>query len=383
MDSRVEVARKLVTVRRISNVLPIVNTHFNIVMVDGWRVVVRSMDNFREGQLVVYLEIDSFLPNTSYFWEYCARSSAKMDGEIGYLVRTVMKGKHISQGLIFPLETFSEITEIFNQLKNKHSNVEAVNKLMDMSFEKELGVKKWENPQGKRDHVLGRAPVFFPQPGCTRAQNMTDLFERYGQIPFQITEKLDGYPMTIYCIQKGSQWNSSLPPLPEHQQQDGPMRIGICNRPDDLMDHKDSWFWTTAKDQGMLNKIRELGNEIRNVAIQGELCGSSIYTNSMGFAPGKHHFYAFDIFDIDRQKYLKPHRFLDACSRLHIDHAPVIEPSTRLSDFATNVDNLIAKAEGTGLLGAPREGLIFKEVDGGRTFKAISNSWLLQTGKAQ
>lgn len=383
MDSKVEVARKLVTVRRISNVIPIAKTPFNTIMVDGWRVVVKSKDSFREGQLIVYFEIDSFLPSTTYFWEYCARSTAEMDGEIGYLVRTVIKGKHISQGLIFPLETFSEITEILDQLKNKHPEAEALKHLMDMSFEKELGVKKWEAPQGKRDHVLGRAPVFFQQPGCARAQNMTDLFVRYGEIPFQITEKLDGYPMTIYCVQKDSQWDSSLPPLPEHQQQDGPMRVGICNRPDDLMDHKDSWFWTTAKDQGILSKIRELGKEIRNVAIQGELCGSSIYTNSMGFAPGKHHFYAFDIFDIDRQKYLKPCRFLDTCSRLNIDHAPVIEPIIRLLDFATDTDDLIAKAEGVGLLGAPREGLVFKEVDGGRTFKAISNSWLLQTGKGQ
>lgn len=377
------VTRKLVTVRRIEYVIPISGTPFVTVKIGGWRVVVNSNEGFREGQLVVYFEIDSILPNTGYFWEFCVRNNAESDGKPVFLVGTVMKSKHISQGLVFHLDTFSEVTSVFNELKSKYRYDEALQRLMDRSFEKELGVEKWEAPQDEDHRIIGPAPVFFPQPGCLRAQNIFGLFDEEGEKYFHVTEKLDGVPMTIYCINKNSEWCSTLPALPEHLQQEGPLRIGISGRRDDLLEHVDSWFWTTAKQQGMLDKIKRVTNEVKNVAIQGELCGSSIHTNSMGFAPDVHHFYAFDIFDIDRQKYLKPYNAATICGFAEIDYAPVIRDRVKLSTFATDIDNLVAKAEGRGLLGKPREGLVFKEVNGGFTFKVISNSWLLQTGKGQ
>ncbi|RYP66949.1 hypothetical protein DL771_007523 [Monosporascus sp. 5C6A] len=353
------------------------------IAIDGWKVVVNSQEGFQEGQLVVYFEIDSFLPNNSYFWEYCATSDDIMDDEKGYLVRTTMRGRHISQGLVFPLEMFSEITSVFDILKNEYPEDEATRILMAMSFEKELGVKKWEVPQNNPECVLGPAPVFFPQPGCSRAQNISDLFEGHGESRFQITEKLDGIPMTVYCIDKESQWYKAVPALPAHLEQDGPKRVGICARREGLVDDDNSWHCITARRQGILEKIVTLSAEVGNVAIQGELCGSSIYTNSIGFAPGEHHFYVFDIYDIDRQKWMKPNRVSNFCKKLKMDHVPIVGKDVKLSSFATNIDDLLAKAEGEGMLGQNREGLVFKQMDGRTIFKIISNSWLLQTGKGQ
>ncbi|RYP93124.1 hypothetical protein DL770_000781 [Monosporascus sp. CRB-9-2] len=294
-----------------------------------------------------------------------------------------MRGIYISQGLVFPLETFSEITSVFDILRNEYPKDEATRILMAMSFEKELGVKKWEMPQNNPESVLGPAPVFFPQPGCSRAQNIHDLFEDHGESRFQITEKLDGIPMTVYCIDKESQWYNALPAVPAHLEQDGPKRVGICARREDLVDDDNSWHWITARRQGILDKIITLSAEVGNVAIQGELCGSSIYTNSMGFAPGEHHFYVFDIYDIDRQKWMKPTRVSNFCKKLKMDHVPVVGKDVRLSSFAAGMDDLLAKAEGEGMLGQNREGLVFKQMDGPMIFKVISNSWLLHTGKGQ
>ncbi|RYO91207.1 hypothetical protein DL764_008313 [Monosporascus ibericus] len=275
-----------------------------------------------------------------------------MDDEKRYLVRTIMSGRHISQGLVFPLETFSEITSVFDALKNEYPEDEATRTLMTMSFEKELGAKKWEMPQTNPESVLGPAPVFFPQPGCSRVQNIPDLFEDHGESRFQITEKLDGIPMSVYCIDKESQWYNALPALPAHLEQDGPKRVGISARREDLVDDDNSWHWITARHQGILDKIVTLSTEVGNVAIQGELCGSSIYTNSMGFAPGEHHFYVFDIYDIDRQKWMKPTRVSNFCKKLKMDHVPVVGKDVKLSSFVTDIEDLLAKAEGRGDVGA-------------------------------
>lgn len=376
-----EFPRKLVSVRRISEVERIRGTFLVKLRIDGWQVVTGSKYGFDEGQLVVYFEIDSFLPDNTYFWEYCVSNPDTMDGEFGFRVQTLMEEKHISQGLVFSLDTFEEITEVFRNLKSQHGEEEAVKRLMDMSFEKELGVKKWQEPAGSTQQVLGPAPVFISQPGCMRAQNVHGLMRRFGPVPFQITEKLDGYPMTVYCVQKDSQWYSALPPLPEYLRQVGPVRVGIATRFAELMDNDDSWYWITAKAQGVLDKIQQLTEDVKNVAIQGELCGSTIFTNSMGFLPGEHHFYVFGIFDIDRQTNLLPQRTKSICHELALDHVPVLHDSLHLEDFATGMEDLIKKAEGEGLLHQPREGLVFKSTRGGIVFKVISNTWLLITGK--
>ncbi|RYP44257.1 hypothetical protein DL768_009261 [Monosporascus sp. mg162] len=281
-----------------------------------------------------------------------------MDDEKGYLVCTTMRGRHISQGLVFPLDTFSETTSVFDVLKNEYPEDEATRILMAMSFEKELGVKKWEMPQNNPESVLGPAPIFFPQPGCSRAQNIADLFEDHGESRFQITEKLDGIPMTVYCIGKESQWYNAVPALPPHLEQDGPKRVGICARREDLVGDDNSWHWITARRQGILDKIVTL-------------------------APGEHHFYGFDIYDIDRQKWMEPTRVSNICKKLRMDHVPIIGKHVKLFSFATDIDDLLAKAEGEGMLGQNREGLVFKQVDGPTIFKIISNPWLLQTGKGQ
>ncbi|KAI1772180.1 RNA ligase-domain-containing protein [Hypoxylon cercidicola] len=372
--------RRLVTVRRISDVKPILGSPCDVATVDGWKVVVRRDERFRPGQLVVYFEIDSFLPASTYFWEYCSICSTELDNEPGFLITTTLVHKQLSQGLIFHLRKFEEVTTEYSRLLATYSKDVSQKELMKMSFQDALGVKKWDTARVSDDSTgsLGRPPIFFPQPGCDRAQNMPHLFRDHGEQMYQITEKLDGVPMSVYSVEKSSQWFPALPPLPSHLQQTGSTRLGVCSRLQDLTESSTSWYWNTAQKQGILDKIGEVG---KNVAVQGELCGSSILGNSMGFASGEHKFYVFDIYDIDKQQRMRPYQVTSICSRLGWDHAPVIANRMKLSTFARHVDDLLAKAEGTGLNGQMREGLVFKTIDAKFAFKAISNPWLLATGK--
>ncbi|KAI1341113.1 hypothetical protein F5Y15DRAFT_414237 [Xylariaceae sp. FL0016] len=101
----------------------------------------------------------------------------------------------------------------------------------------------------------------------------------------------------------------------------------------------------------------------------------------MGFEEGEHHFYVFDIYDIDQRSYLPPHGAVQVCKEQGWDFVPVISRRLRLGEFAGSVDELLAKAEGVGLTGRKREGLVFTNMTADFRFKAIDNSWLLETGK--
>ncbi|KAI2470192.1 RNA ligase-domain-containing protein [Annulohypoxylon bovei var. microspora] len=375
------ISRKLVTVRRISNISPITGSRYNVVTVDGWSVVVRRSERFHRGQLVLYFEVDSFLPHNHNFWEFCALSNATLNNEPGYLVTTTMISKHLSQGLVFHLDKFTEFSDFYSRMKMFYGTDVVERGITTMSFEDILGVKKWDDiSQGGTTDSFGQLPIFFPQPGCQRAQNLPTLFRDYGEESHQVTEKLDGVSMSVYAVEKNSKWCSLLPPLPEDSQQIGSTRIGVCNRTQDLIESSTSWFWKTAKQQHIIEKIGQVGE---NIVVQGELCGFNIMRNTIGFEPDEHVFLVFNIYDVDNQKYLRPETVTSICGRLGWRHVPIIFDSMKLSTFANNIHDLLSKAEGTGVKGRMREGLVFKTIDAKFTFKAISNTWLLETGKDQ
>ena len=61
--------------------------------------------------------------------------------------------------------------------------------------------------------------------------------------------------------------------------------------------------------------------------------------------------------------------------RMGLNHVPVINTGASLG----TVEEIILQADGKSVLNSKqdREGIVFKQVDGGMTFKAISNKYLL------
>lgn len=106
-----ETKRKLASIRVISDIQPIENADkIELVTVDGWKVVVAKDVGYRIGDLVVYCEIDSFLPIRDEF-EFLRKSSYKKMGELeGFRLRTVKLKGQISNGLIFPLSILESFT---------------------------------------------------------------------------------------------------------------------------------------------------------------------------------------------------------------------------------------------------------------------------------
>ena len=88
----------------------------------------------------------------------------------------------------------------------------------------------------------------------------------------------------------------------------------------------------------------------------------------------------FDVYNIQAGEYLKPDARLALIERMGLKHVPVLAYRAQLLDTLgiMDVDGVLRFAEGKSTLAdTEREGVVFKEVNGGMTFKAISNQYLL------
>ena len=87
--------RHLATIRKIKEIRPIPNAdRIEVAVIDGWEVVVNKSDGFIAGDLVIYIEIDSVLPDRPEF-EFMRKYK--------FRVKTIKLRGQVSQGLVLPM----------------------------------------------------------------------------------------------------------------------------------------------------------------------------------------------------------------------------------------------------------------------------------------
>jgi RNA ligase (TIGR02306 family) len=339
-----DIVRKLASVRRIEAVEPIEGAD-NIVCatVDGWKLVTQKSNNFAPGDLVLYFEIDSFLPAVEKF-EFLRKSSLKvMDGVEGFRLRTIKLRGQISQGLILPLSEFADL----GQMDEGYDLTEV------------LGVKKWEAPihpslYGK---ARGNFPEYIRKTDQERVQNVFKYFRRHDDVTeYEVTLKLDGSSMTAYC-------KSGY--------------VGVCSRNLDLTETDDNSFWRVARSTKLVEALEAYG---KNIAIQGELMGPGVQGNRENLK--KLELYIFDVYDIDAMEYMGVAERLKVLEDLmelgaEIKSVPWVSYN-RLENFNT-VEDFLAYADRASINHPIAEGVVFKSMDGNRhSFKVINNKFLLK-----
>jgi RNA ligase (TIGR02306 family) len=96
-----KMSRKLATIRKIDEIKQIEGAdNIELAIVDGWSVVVAKDQNYFVGELVVYCEIDSFLPIREEF-EFLRKSSyTKMLDQEGFRLKTIRLRGQLSQALL-------------------------------------------------------------------------------------------------------------------------------------------------------------------------------------------------------------------------------------------------------------------------------------------
>lgn len=373
-----ETERKLVTVRKISEIRAIPNAdNIELAIVDGWQCVVRK-DDFQVGNDCVYFEIDSFLPEnliTQADFAFLSKDLREWNGKKGVRIKTIKLRKQISQGLVMNL----------NILLGSPKGLE-----VDEDLSKFFGVVKWEPivTGGARlfGEQKGTFPSFIRKTDQERLQNMFHDPRIIANNPYEVTEKLDGSSATYFVRESKFGFCSRNFELREP----GNFHSELYNRFTQFINklfrrfvfapinnnvNRDNVFWKIVERYNM----KELfSNNLKgmNDAFQGECIGAGIQKNKYSLPDVD--FYVFDIFDIKQGEYIGSSRRQKLVAELGLKHVPVIDPR-KYFDFQ-NIEEALEYAKGKSMLdNHMREGVVFKSIlNPNFSFKIINNDFLLK-----
>lgn len=337
--------RQLASIQRIIDLSPIPDADsIEVASILGWKVVVKKAE-FSVGDAVVYVEIDSILPERPEFEFMKPR---------GMRVRTVRLRGQVSQGICF------------------HPSILApdMNYTEGRDVTEQLGITKYDPPIPAQlaGTVRGLFPSFLKKTDEERIQTFPDILQKYGGVKCRICEKLDGSSATYYYLNG---------------------EFGVCSRNLELKEDADNSFWRVARTFDIEGKLRDLG---RNIALQGELIGEGVQKNKYGLKGQRVYF--FDAFNIDTYSPLGITEAHDLFHRLDLSTAP------DLGDMLLNdhtVDELVTIATRKSVLKPDSwaEGIVIrsyqemtetfitnKTVNRGRiSFKVINPEFLLKHGE--
>lgn len=336
--------RKLASIQRIKALEPIEGADaIEKATVLGWQLVVKKGE-YQVGDLMVYCEIDSLLPERPEFEFMKPR---------GMLVRTIRLRGQVSQSICFPLSFLSDNFPVVE----------------DADCTDELGIIKYEPPVPANLNGIakGKFPSFIPKTDETRVQVLQPILDKYKGQKCYISEKLDG-SSTTYYIKDGE--------------------FGVCSRNLELIEDEENSFWKVARQLDIENKLRTLGG---NFAIQGELMGEGIQSNKLRLKAQT--IYVFNIFDIDKYEYLDFEKFCEVMKVLDLPVVPIITTEYGLeNDIEAIVKRSVIKSQLCKEVWA--EGIVIRPMkefndfllqeSGGNTrvsFKAINPEFLLKYGE--
>ena len=259
------IQRKLASVQLISKLEDIENAdNIEMATVLGWHCVVRKGE-FKVGDKVVYLEIDSIPPADNPDFDFLKNSKGKIKPIKTRKIRGVF-----SQGLVMPLS-----------ILHYDGNVDVGTDVTEI-----LGVKKKEDEIIEFYKASGTFrkdtfPCFIPKTDETRVQVLQkQLNVAQGKL-FVATEKVDGTSFTAFI-------------------RDG--KFGICSRNMEVKLDADSPYSAIAKKYHLEEKFMYLRDKLIDFdfAIQGEIIGYNIQKNK--YKVKEYECYLFNFFNIDRQK---------------------------------------------------------------------------------
>lgn len=399
--------RELAYVVRIGWVKPIEGAdNIELVGINGWTCIAKKGE-FAEGDLAVYFEIDSKLPETEWS-EFLASKH--------YKVKTMKLGKFkvISQGLALPASAFGGICyqDGDGQMYLHFDKNSYFGKIVDFGegefLTQELGVtyaseedsarKAKVNPDAKINAALARHPKIAKKYGrlIKKSKILRKLFvlffgkkrdvrnwpswvaktdeERVQNMPFILqnknpwiaTEKIDG-TSTTFTMKRGKF---------------GKYDFYICSRnvvfdkPDKACFYDTNVYVEMAEKyhvEDVLKYILDADKSLEWVTLQGETFGKDIQRRD--YSMKDHDFVGFN-FITSKDGRWNSKRAADLLAAYGIKWVPIVDENFILPD---TVEELLAIATDKSVIdGGMREGLVFRSPDGTQSFKAVSNEFLLK-----
>jgi len=332
--------RKLATIRKIQEVKPITGADkICAYRVDGWWVV-DQVGKYTVGDLVVYLEVDSWVSTEIAPFLSKGKEPREYEGVKGERLRTIRLKGQLSQGLLLPPHEVIGCG-CYTFLKEGEDVTEW------------LGILKWERPINAQlaGLIRGNFPPEIPKTSQERIQNLTREFEDLKKYTWVATEKLDGTSCTFYLDKEGE--------------------FHVCSRNLDLKRDENNLYWKMAIDLDIESRMR--ANDLFGVALQGEVVGEGVQGNQYKCKP---RFYLFDVYRVG-VNYLSYDELRSLAKKLEIERVPfIMEGNIFRHD---TIEDLLTFAEGESRLNdSQREGLVYQCLEHPeKSFKVISNAWLL------
>ena len=358
--------RTLASIQKIESLEPIPGADaIEKARVLGWNVVVKKGEH-KAGDVVVYCEVDSLLPERPEF-EFlrpCYKPPfTNAAGETilrgGFRIKTVKLRGQVSQGICFPLSILPDVL-------GENEDAVALSCMLDVGTDvtEAIGIVKWEVPEelgGVRGLPRSTFPTGIPKTDETRVQVLGGLVAACRGQRFTRTEKLDGSSFTAFV--RGEEF-------------------AVCSR-NQMLDPSDMThaFCALAGRLGLAEKMHALRVTIGDFAIQGEVIGPKIQQNK--YALTEHRLFVFDVFLLGPAEYMDPASARVVAGSLGLESVPDLGAFT----LDHKIDDLVAMAEGKSLLNPKieREGIVLrpetpaKDDRGNRvSFKAINPRFLLK-----
>ncbi len=351
--------QNLASVEKIIQIDPIEGADFiQKATVLGWELVIKKGE-FKVGDLAGYIQIDTVVPEIEQF-EFLR--------ERKFRVRTIKLRKQISQGLLVPLPpgNWNEGDDLTDALgvKKFSKDVELVEDRprMPKVWYKRIWYKiKYRYlvkifPGLKTFNRASFPTKLVPITDEERIQNIPSVLQHHRGHTFVISEKLDGSSITIIHERN---WK-------------GKSKYRICSRRFELFNTSNEWhgvFLSTGFQEHIDNLCKEF--DTSNIIVQGEYIGKP-QGNKYQLAANE-----IRLFNICVDgKRLKQDVFYTICQRLYIPTCPHL--FTDSLEFT--LPDIIKFAEGKSVLNknVEREGLVFRCIEDGLSFKVISNRYLLK-----
>lgn len=368
--------------------------NIELAHVGGWNVIIRKHE-FSVGDMAVFFEIDSLLPETE--WSEFLRQKK-------FKVKTYKLGKFnvISQGLLLPMSILpdnkeytlhEDVTKLLgikyyvaedNARKAKtnpnakYNNMCARNsKLAKKKWWKWLMKRAWGRKLlfvffGRKKDNPKNWPVWVKKTDEDRIENVMFMLE--DKNPYVVTEKIDGTSTTFFLDLTGRK--------PD---------FGVCSRNVRQMDADQKNFvsdmsgignvyWEMAFKYDVENALKDIAKKhnYKHVVLQGETYGESVQGNK--YKLDERRFAAFNlIFDGERLGSVEAKKIL---AEYDIPFVPIIDDNYVLPD-ADDFEEFKQSADGKSVINKKclREGFVYRSQDGQKSFKNVSRKFLLKAGE--
>lgn len=355
--------RKLASIRQIANIRPIPGADRIVVaQVDGWECVVKK-DEFHAGDRVVYVEVDSVMPERPEFEFLRDRK---------FRVKTIKLRGQVSQGLVLPLSILPEgnyaldddVTELLGVTKyDPEAQQEAMLLQKQPTPQKNVFTRfmmrfKWYRKLFMKSKRKGGFPEWITKTDETRIQNLTTLFEheRDNGTKFSVTEKVDGQSATYY-LRKISKRK---------------YEFGVCSRNIHLDTPDSSSYWAVAKQYDIEKALKKLIGDNNTIVMQGEICGSGIQGN-------KYHINGYELFVFNLifpDHKCTTSEIAELCAPLGLKTVPILEEEKTLPQ---TIAEMVEYSKGNSVVRKEqkREGVVVRNVENNISFKVINPDFLL------